>query len=91
MANTTGHLLADLESLREFLGVERWLVLGGSWGSVLGLAYAQRFRERVSALVLTGVYTNRRVELVLLLRGWGGVPCGVGAVSGGGARGGAGR
>jgi proline iminopeptidase len=71
-ANTTAHLLADLERLREHLGVERWLVLGGSWGSVLGLAYAQRHPGRVTAMVLNGVFTNRRSELELLTRGLGG-------------------
>jgi proline iminopeptidase len=54
-ANTTHHLLADIEALREHLGIERWLVLGGSWGSALGLAYAQRHPDRVSELVLFSV------------------------------------
>lgn len=61
--NTTWHLVADLERLREHLGIERWLVFGGSWGSTLALAYAQTHPSRVSALVLRGVFTLRRREL----------------------------
>jgi proline iminopeptidase len=68
-ANTTPHLLADLEALREHLGIDRWLLFGGSWGAVLGLAYAQRHPDRVSAIVLTGVATGRRTETDLLTRG----------------------
>ncbi len=62
-ANTTWHLVADLERLREARGVERWQVFGGSWGSALALAYAQRHPERVLELVLRGVFTLRRSEL----------------------------
>lgn len=62
-ANTTAHLLADIEALRLLFGVERWLVFGGSWGSTLGLAYAQAFPERVSELVLAGVTSCSRAEL----------------------------
>jgi len=62
-ANTTWHLVADMERLRELIGAERWLVLGGSWGSTLGLAYAQTHPERVSALVLRGIYTLTQAEL----------------------------
>ncbi len=69
--NTTDHLVGDLERLREHLGVERWLVFGGSWGSILGLVYAERHPDRVSALVLTGVCTGRRAETDLLTRGLG--------------------
>jgi proline iminopeptidase len=61
--NTTWHLVADIERLRELLGVERWLVFGGSWGSTLALAYAQTHPERVSELVLRGIFTLRRSEL----------------------------
>ena len=61
--NTTGHLVADLEVLREHLGVERWQVFGGSWGSCLSLAYAQAHPERVTELVLRGIFTLRRHEL----------------------------
>jgi len=61
--NTTWHLVADMERLREHLGVERWLVFGGSWGSALALAYAQTHPERVLGLVLRGVFTLRKREL----------------------------
>lgn len=58
-ANTTWHLVADIERLREHLGIGRWLVFGGSWGSTLALAYAQRHPDRVSELVLRGIYLAR--------------------------------
>lgn len=61
--NTTWHLVADIETLREHLGVENWLVLGGSWGSTLALAYAQTHPDRVSELILRGVYTLTQAEL----------------------------
>src|SRR5215510_1923758 len=51
-ANTTDHLIGDIERLRESRGIDRWLVYGNSWGSTLALAYAQRFPERVSEIVL---------------------------------------
>jgi proline iminopeptidase len=62
-ANTTWHLVADLERLREHLGIERWQVFGGSWGSTLALAYAQTHPARVTELVLRGIFTLRRAEL----------------------------
>ncbi|RZQ64390.1 prolyl aminopeptidase [Amycolatopsis suaedae] len=62
-ANTTWHLVSDMEALRQHLGIERWQVFGGSWGSTLALAYAQRHPERVSELVLRGVFAVRRSEL----------------------------
>lgn len=62
-ANTTWHLVADMELLREMLGVERWQVFGGSWGSTLALAYAQKHPERVTSLVLRGIFLVRRAEL----------------------------
>jgi proline iminopeptidase len=68
-SNTTQHLLHDIERLRESLGIERWLVVGGSWGSVLGLAYAESHAERVSAMVLFGVTSGRRGEVDWLFRG----------------------
>jgi proline iminopeptidase len=68
-ANTTWRLLADIERLREHLGVERWLVLGGSWGCALALAYAEAHPERVSELVLFGITTGRREEFDWLFRG----------------------
>jgi proline iminopeptidase len=55
-ANTTDHLLADMERLRQTLGVTRWLVVGGSWGATLGLAYATRCRERVTGLLLRAFF-----------------------------------
>ncbi|MCF2532879.1 prolyl aminopeptidase [Yinghuangia soli] len=67
--NTTGHLVADLELLRAHLGIERWLMFGGSWGSTLLLAYAQRHPERVAAAVIAGVTTTRRAEIDWLYRG----------------------
>jgi proline iminopeptidase len=69
--NTTPHLVADLEHLRRHLGVERWLVWGGSWGAVLGLRYAQTHPGSVSELVLTGLATGARAEVALLTRGLG--------------------
>ena len=61
--NTTWDLVADMERLREHLGIERWQLLGGSWGSTLSLAYAETHRDRVSELILRGVFTLRRREL----------------------------
>jgi proline iminopeptidase len=61
--NTTWDLVDDLERLREHLGIERWQVFGGSWGSTLGLAYAETYPERVTELVLRGIFTLRRSEL----------------------------
>ncbi len=61
--NTTWHLVADIERLRVHLGVDRWLVFGGSWGSALALAYAETHPEAVTELVLRGVFTLRRTEL----------------------------
>lgn len=55
-ANTTWHLVADIERMREMAGVEKWLVFGGSWGSTLSLAYAETHPERVSALILRGIF-----------------------------------
>ena len=62
-ANTTWHLVADIERLRELVGADQWLVFGGSWGSTLALAYAQAYPERVSELVLRGIYTCTKPEL----------------------------
>ncbi|QBE50354.1 prolyl aminopeptidase [Leucobacter triazinivorans] len=62
-ANTTWHLVADIERLREHLGVDRWQVFGGSWGSTLALAYAQTHADRVTELVLRGIFTLRRSEI----------------------------
>jgi proline iminopeptidase len=67
-ANTTHHLVADIEMLRRHLGIEGWLVLGGSWGSTLGLAYAQRHPDRVSEMVLFSVVTTTRREVEWVTR-----------------------
>lgn len=69
--NTTEHLLADMERLREHLGIDRWLLYGGSWGSTLILAYAERHPERVSEIVIPAVTTTRRSEVDWLYRGVG--------------------
>ena len=61
--NTTWHLVADIERLRKHLGIERWLVFGGSWGSTLALAYAEANPERVSELVLRGIFLLRYAEI----------------------------
>jgi proline iminopeptidase len=62
--NTTWDLVADMERIRERLGIERWQLLGGSWGSCLALAYAETHPERVSELVLRGIFTLRNSELL---------------------------
>ena len=61
--NTTWHLVSDIEQLREHLGIERWQVFGGSWGSTLALAYAQKHPERVTELVLRGIFLLRKSEI----------------------------
>ena len=61
--NDTQALLQDIEVIREFLGVDRWLLFGGSWGSTLGLLYAQQLPERVLALILRGVFLGRQQDL----------------------------
>ena len=60
--NTMPHLLADIEMLRTHLGIDRWLLLGGSWGSALGLGYAQRHPDRVTEIVLFSVVTSTPAE-----------------------------
>ncbi|MCX4453402.1 prolyl aminopeptidase [Streptomyces sp. NBC_01340] len=69
--NTTAHVIGDLELLRQHLGIRRWLVWGVSWGSVLGLRYAQTHPDVVSELVLTAVATGSNAEVALLTRGLG--------------------
>jgi proline iminopeptidase len=69
--NTTRHLLADIERLREHLDIDRWLVFGGSWGSALGLAYAQEHPERVSEIVLFSVVGGGRREVDWITRDMG--------------------
>ena len=61
--NTTHHLIADIERLREHLGIERWLVRGVSWGVTLALAYAERHRQRVTEMILASVTMTRRVDV----------------------------
>jgi proline iminopeptidase len=61
--NTTWHLVADIERIREQLGVDRWLVFGGSWGSTLALAYAQTHPERVRGLIVRGIFLCRDEEI----------------------------
>lgn len=61
--NTTHHLIGDIEKLRRHLGIESWLVFGGSWGSTLGLAYSELYPERVTEIVLFAIATTRRHEV----------------------------
>ncbi|MBI5129214.1 MAG: prolyl aminopeptidase [Rhodopseudomonas palustris] len=62
-ANTLPHLIADMETVRTTLGIERWLVVGGSWGATLALAYAQAHPDRVSGIVLRATFLGTRAEL----------------------------
>ncbi len=62
--NTTAHLIADIERIREELRIEQWLVFGGSWGSTLALAYAQTHARRVLGLILRGIFLCRRRDLL---------------------------
>jgi len=71
--NTTPLLVADIERLRLHLGIDRWHVFGGSWGSTLALAYAQTHPERVRSLVLRGIFLGRKLELEWFLYGIGNV------------------
>lgn len=68
-SNTTQHLIDDIELLREYLGVDRWLVFGGSWGSTLGLAYGQAWPERCSGFLLRGIFLGRLSEIEWFLHG----------------------
>jgi proline iminopeptidase len=67
--NTTPHLVADIEALRSHLGIERWLVFGGSWGSTLAIAYAETHPGRCIGLVLRGIFLCRRREIDWFLYG----------------------
>jgi len=69
VANTTADLVEDIEVLRRHLGIEKWLLFGGSWGSTLALAYAQEFPRRVAACVLRGVFLGRDEEVAWFLDG----------------------
>ena len=61
--NTTQHLVSDIEKLREELGIKKWVVFGGSWGSTLGLAYAETYPEKVLGLVLRGIFLCRQQDI----------------------------
>ena len=61
--NTTAHLVSDMEKLRAHLGIEKWVLFGGSWGSTLALAYAQAHPERVSGIILRGVFLCRDQDI----------------------------
>jgi len=65
--NTTEHLIEDVEAIRKLLNIELWMVFGGSWGSTLGLAYALAHPERVTSLVLRGIFLSRSSELTWFL------------------------
>ncbi|MFB7558194.1 prolyl aminopeptidase [Streptomyces brevispora] len=67
--NTTDRLVADMELLREHLGIDRWLLTGGSWGTTLALVYAERNPHRVSEIMLSAISTTRRSEIDWLYRG----------------------
>ena len=62
-ANTTQHLVSDIEAIRQHFDIERWIVVGGSWGSTLALAYAETYPERVAGLVLRAVFLGTRAEV----------------------------
>jgi proline iminopeptidase len=68
-ANTTHHLIADIERLRHHLAIQRWLIVGGSWGSTLALAYAEAYPDRVAELILFGVTAGLRRESDRVFRG----------------------
>lgn len=62
-ANTTGHLIEDLEAIRMHFGIEKWMMVGGSWGSTLAIAYAERYPEHVSSLVLRAIFLGTDEEV----------------------------
>src|SRR5512147_231141 len=67
--NTTPHLVADIEKLRAHLGIERWVVFGGSWGSTLALAYSEAHPQHCTGLILRGIFLCRRSEIDWFLYG----------------------
>ncbi len=69
VANTTQHLVADIETLRQHLGISRWVVFGGSWGSTLGLAYAAAHPGSCAGLILRGIWLARRRDIDWWMRG----------------------
>ena len=68
-ANTTAHLIEDMEKIREFLGIDRWVVFGGSWGSTLALVYAQTHPRRVLGMILRGVFLAREQDIKWFYQG----------------------
>ena len=71
LANTTRHLIGDIEKLRRHLGIERWLLFGGSWGSTLALAYGEAHPQRVLGFILRGIFLGRAQEIDWFLHGMG--------------------
>ena len=71
--NTTGHLVADMEALRDHLGVERWVLFGGSWGSTLALAYGEAHPKHCLGFILRGIFLCRKSEIDWFLYGMGGI------------------
>jgi len=69
--NNTQALVSDMEQIRELLGIDRWVVFGGSWGSTLGLVYAETHPERVRGLILRGIFLNRKHDIDWLYNGKG--------------------
>ena len=67
--NTTPHLIADIEALRVYFGIEKWLVFGGSWGSTLAIAYAEVHANRCTGLILRGIFLCRKSEIEWFLYG----------------------
>ncbi len=68
-ANTTQHLIEDIERIREALGIDRWLIFGGSWGATLGLAYASQHADRCLGLILRGIFLATQDELDWFYKG----------------------
>lgn len=66
--NTTQHLIADIETVRQRLGIDKWMLFGGSWGSTLALLYAEQFPQRVSGLILRGIFLCRQSDLDWMYR-----------------------
>lgn len=66
--NTTQHLIDDIEKIREHLGIEQWVLFGGSWGATLSLLYAQAFPDKVTAMILRGIFLSRQKDLQWLYR-----------------------
>lgn len=69
--NTTQALVSDMEMIRDFLGVDQWVLFGGSWGSTLSLVYAQTYPDRVAGLILRGIFLSRQHDMYWLFNGKG--------------------